>query len=71
MANTTLIFRTHALQRMFERGISTDEVRAVVDSGETIVEYPDDRPYPSQLMLGCPMGVRFMWSAHTTTASAR
>jgi hypothetical protein len=37
---------------MFERRISTDDVKAVIGSGETIEDYPDDRPYPSRLVLG-------------------
>ena len=37
---------------MFERGISRADVREVVDSGETIAEYPEDKPYPSKLLLG-------------------
>jgi hypothetical protein len=47
-----LVFRAHALRRMFERQISLDDVRAVVGSGETIEDYPDDKPYPSRLVLG-------------------
>ena len=31
-----LIFRVHAVRRMFERGISTDEVRTVIAQGEMI-----------------------------------
>jgi len=37
---------------MFERRISEDEVRRVVIGGETIESYPNDRPYPSRLILG-------------------
>ena len=47
-----LIFRVHAAQRMFSRGISDTEVRDIVENGEVIEEYPDDLPYPSRLMLG-------------------
>ncbi len=47
-----LLFRVHALQRMFERGISEADVRQVLDMGRTIESYPDDTPYPSRLMLG-------------------
>ena len=47
-----LTFRIHAIQRMFERQISPEDVRSVVESGETIQEYPDDAPYPSRLVLG-------------------
>ena len=52
MAGERLVYRTHALQRMFERGISTEDVRRVIDTGETIEDYPGDYPYPSRLILG-------------------
>jgi hypothetical protein len=54
MAAVKLVFRAHALQRMFERGISVEEVWAVVEVGETIITYSDDTPYPSRLVLGKP-----------------
>jgi hypothetical protein len=47
-----LTFRVHAIQRMFERKISPEDVRSVVESGETIQKYPNDTPYPSRLVLG-------------------
>lgn len=47
-----LVFSTHALKRMLERSISSVEIRHVLASGEVIKEYPDDTPYPSQLVLG-------------------
>lgn len=37
---------------MFERGIDVEDVQRVVDSGETIEEYPTDHPFPSRLVLG-------------------
>ncbi len=46
-----LVFRVHAIQRMYQRGVSEEEVRNVVVTGETIEEYPDDSPYPSRLIL--------------------
>jgi hypothetical protein len=45
-------FSGHAIQRMFQRGISVDMVLAAVSSGEVIADYPDDTPYPSQMLLG-------------------
>jgi len=45
-------FTGHALRRMFERGIGVDDVLAVVTSGETIADYPEDSPFPSYLILG-------------------
>jgi len=47
-----LVFRVHAIARMFERGISDAEVRETLDSGETVERYPEDTPYPSRLVLG-------------------
>ena len=47
-----LIFRVHAIQRMFERQISAEDVRHVLEVGETIENYLDGTPYPSRLVLG-------------------
>jgi hypothetical protein len=47
-----MIFRTHAIQRMFKRGISVEDVRHVLLTGEVIEDYPGDYPYPSRLVLG-------------------
>jgi Domain of unknown function (DUF4258) len=52
-----VVFSGHAIQRMFERTISRDDVLAVIAQGETIAEYPDDKPYPGRLLLG-PLGSR-------------
>jgi len=37
---------------MFARGISTADVETALASGQTIEEYPMDKPYPSRLVLG-------------------
>jgi hypothetical protein len=47
-----LIFRTHAIQRMFQRRINETEVRYILITGENIEAYPNDTPYPSRLILG-------------------
>ena len=52
MAGKRIVFRAHAIKRMFERQISDDDVRHVLETGEVIEEYPDDIPFPSRLMLG-------------------
>ncbi len=52
MAGERLVFRTHAVRRMFERGISLDEVKHALATGEAIEDYPADQPYPSRLVLG-------------------
>jgi hypothetical protein len=47
-----IIFSQHAVQRMFERGSHTNAIRAVIESGEAIGDYPGDQPFPSCLVLG-------------------
>lgn len=47
-----LIYRQHAVRRMFERGISTNDVAAALADGRAIEDYPTDTPYPSCLWLG-------------------
>jgi len=49
-------FSRHAIQRMFERAISPDEVRMALVTGEVIASYPDDAPYPSVLILAFVAG---------------
>jgi hypothetical protein len=46
------IISKHARIRMFERGVSTDEMTTILKEGEIIEEYTDDEPCPSVLMLG-------------------
>ncbi|GAB4149448.1 MAG: DUF4258 domain-containing protein [Sphingomonadales bacterium] len=48
----TFRFSRHAIERMFGRGIAPALVEAVVRHGEVIATYPDDRPFPSALILG-------------------
>ena len=47
-----LVFRIHAIQRMFQRRINIEDVQHILKTGEVIEEYPDDTPYPSRLVLG-------------------
>ncbi len=47
-----LVFRVHAIRRMFERGITADDVRHVLETGDIIESYQEDQPYPSRLVLG-------------------
>jgi len=37
---------------MFERSISSEDIRHIMSHGENIGDYPDDTPYPSRLILG-------------------
>lgn len=53
---TTLRYTGHAVDEMANENVSRDEVRLVVDGGVVIREYPEDKPFPSRLMLGWPEG---------------
>jgi len=48
----TLLFSGHAVRRMLVRGVDEAAVRAVLDAGDAIENYPDDTPYPRALYLG-------------------
>ena len=52
MVSGRLVFRVHAIQRMFQHHFNEKDIRRSLDSGEVIEEYPDDKPYPSRLVLG-------------------
>lgn len=41
----------HTLMRMKERKITIDEIYAGIDDGEIIEQYPDDKYFPSCLVL--------------------
>ena len=47
-----IIFRIHAVQRMFERGISVENVRTVLKAGEMIEDYSDEMAFPGGLISG-------------------
>ena len=46
-----LLFSRHAVQRMFDRSISAEEIRLGLNTGRKIEVYPEDRPFPSALIL--------------------
>ncbi len=48
----TLNFRVHAVQRMFERGISVSKVRRALEAGDIIEDYSAEMPEPSRLIMG-------------------
>jgi hypothetical protein len=47
-----LVFRVHAVQRMFQRHVTVEDVRHALEGGEELEAYPKDLPYPSRLVLG-------------------
>ncbi len=46
-----IFYSNHAVKQMFQREILTEEVEFVIKKGETIKNYPDDKPYPSKLLF--------------------
>ncbi len=51
-----IVFTGHAARRMFQRAIGRADVLEVLRSGEVVAEYPDDKPFPSRLLLGLVRG---------------
>lgn len=47
-----LIYRQHAIKRMYERRISEVEILSALENGQVIESYPNDTPHPSVLLLG-------------------
>jgi len=64
MKDQKIIYRFHALRRMFERKISEAEIVEAIKNGKVIEDYPTDSPYASQLKL-CVVNGR---PIHTVTA---
>ncbi|MBI9037786.1 MAG: DUF4258 domain-containing protein [Bacteroidales bacterium] len=46
-----ILYSNHAVKQLFLRDISTNEIEYVLQNGETIIEYPDDKPYSSKILL--------------------
>ncbi|MBN1655883.1 MAG: DUF4258 domain-containing protein [Deltaproteobacteria bacterium] len=49
-----LFLRLHAARRMLERDISMTEIEYMIEQGEVIEQYLDDKPFPSRLLLATP-----------------
>lgn len=45
-------YRLHATRRMFQRGITGEDVEGVLKDGEIVEVYEDDYPLPSYLLKG-------------------
>lgn len=48
----SLLFRAHAVQRMFERGVSVGKVREALKAEDVIEDYTFEMPEPSRLLFG-------------------
>ena len=47
-----IVVTAHAEMQMRIRKISIQDIYSAIGNGETIKQYPDDKPYPSCLVLG-------------------
>ena len=64
-----IIYQGHAVERMAQRAVSEEDVEHVLHTGQTIEIYPDDTPYPSELLLGwCATGPLHIVVATDTAA---
>jgi hypothetical protein len=52
MNHPQMLFRVHAVQRMFERKIPIKRISQTLQSGESIEDYSAEMPEPSRLILG-------------------
>jgi len=50
MDEVKILFSNHAVTQMFQRSISVEDVKYVLQNGIIVNEYPYDRPYPSRLL---------------------
>ena len=51
-----IVFKKHALMRMFERRIKSDEIIKALSDAVIIEKYDNDRPFPSYLLFGYSAG---------------
>ncbi|WP_394366363.1 DUF4258 domain-containing protein [Spirosoma utsteinense] len=49
MTCTKITYKLHAVEQMFNRAITQEEVEHVIKHGEAIAAYPMAKPYPSLL----------------------
>ncbi|MBI3161542.1 MAG: DUF4258 domain-containing protein [Chloroflexi bacterium] len=47
-----IFYRAHAVQRMFERGVSAGKVRRALEARDVLEDYSDEMPQPGCLILG-------------------
>lgn len=47
-----IILKKHALVRMLERNIQSDDIIEAILNSVIVEEYNDDKPFPSSLILG-------------------
>ncbi|MBI5352446.1 MAG: DUF4258 domain-containing protein [Chloroflexi bacterium] len=52
MDDIKVLFRVHAVQRLFEREISAKKVRQALENEDVVEDYSEEMPEPSRLLLG-------------------
>ena len=52
LSQGNIVWRKHTLEKMIVRGISRTEVLEILENGEAIQRYDDDKPFPSTLLFG-------------------
>ena len=62
-----ILYRVHAVQRMFEREIPVDKVRRALEAEDVIEDYSAEMPEPSRLLMGFQGRRPF----HVVTAESR
>ncbi len=45
-------FTSHAVHRMRRFRLTVADIEAVLTTGDVVEQYPDDRPWPSRLVVG-------------------
>ena len=50
--NKCVIWSTHAMERIQQRGIEYTDIYNAIEMGKIIEQYPDSYPYPACLVLG-------------------
>jgi len=56
LTKDAFIISNHARVRMFQRNISTENIKEVVIYGQILEEYPEDEPCPSALFFAYSEG---------------
>ena len=67
----SVVFSGQAVRQMFARIVTADDIRAGIGEGVVIASYPNERPYPSELLLafsgGRPLHVILAYNEATRT----
>ena len=57
---SALCWTSHILEKLFQRNIRIDDVKAALTNCEIIEQYPNDYPFPSCLVLGYTVARRVL-----------